>query len=227
MGCPKEFSIKGGMGVALMADPDKAFNILKMLVENLAIPVTCKIRILDTPEETLNIVEKLVGSGIKAIGIHGRTRNERPQHPVHPDIIKYVAERISIPVIAKYGILFLPMWINFNVNFPIVCIISAMLICFSGGSKEIDKYSDIFKFKEACGCSSVMIARAAEWNCSIFRKKGILPMDTVINEYLKLAVDYDNPPANTKYCIQNILRDLQETPRGRQFLECQTLQQIW
>lgn len=77
------------------------------------------------------------------------------------------------------------------------------------------------------GCTSVMLARAAEWNCSIFRKDGMLPMDTVIKEYLKLAVDYDNSPSNTKYCIQNILRELQETPRGRKFLECQTLEQIW
>ncbi|CAH2268818.1 jg8993 [Pararge aegeria aegeria] len=76
------------------------------------------------------------------------------------------------------------------------------------------------------GCSSVMLARAAEWNCSIFRKDGMLPIDTVIKEYLKLAVDYDNSPSNSKYCIQNILRELQETPRGRRFLECQTLEQI-
>lgn len=110
MGCPKEFSIKGGMGVALMADPDKAFNILKTLGDNLAIPVTCKIRILDTQEETLAIVEKLVSSGIKAIGIHGRTRNERPQHPVHADVIKYVAQRISVPVIAKYASIIICYW---------------------------------------------------------------------------------------------------------------------
>lgn len=100
-------------------------------------------------------------------------------------------------------------------------------LCFSGGSKEIEKHSDIYKFKEMTGCSSVMLARAAEWNCSIFRKQGLLPMDTVIEEYLKLAVEYDNAPANTKYCIQNVLRELQDTPRGRQFLDCQTLEQIW
>lgn len=196
MGCPKEFSIKGGMGVALMAQPEKAYTILKTLVDNLSIPISCKIRILETPEETLAIVEKLVSSGIKAIAIHGRTRNERPQHVVHADIIKYVAERISIPVIAN------------------------------GGSKEIEKHADIYKFKKVTGCTSVMIARAAEWNCSIFRKDGLLPMDTVIKEYLQLAIDYDNSPSNTKYCIQNILRELQDTPRGRQFLDCQTMEQI-
>ncbi|XP_023948508.2 tRNA-dihydrouridine(20) synthase [NAD(P)+]-like [Bicyclus anynana] len=196
MGCPKEFSIKGGMGVALLKDTEKACTILKTLVDNLSIPVTCKIRIFETPEKTLEVVNKLVNTGIHAIAIHGRTKDERPQHAVHTDIIQYVAERISIPVIAN------------------------------GGSKEIEKYTDIFKFKEMTGCTSVMLARAAEWNCSIFRKDGMLPMDTVITEYLKLAVDYDNSPSNSKYCIQNILRDLQETPRGRKFLECQTLEQI-
>lgn len=44
MGCPKEFSIKGGMGVALLAQPDKAEHILTTLCQNLSIPVTCKIR---------------------------------------------------------------------------------------------------------------------------------------------------------------------------------------
>ncbi|KAI8427799.1 hypothetical protein MSG28_002202 [Choristoneura fumiferana] len=101
MGCPKEFSIKGGMGVALMGQPDKAWNILNTLVTNLSINVSCKIRILNTPEETLELVNKLVSSGIKAIGIHGRTKDERPQHAVNTDIIRYVAERISIPVIAN------------------------------------------------------------------------------------------------------------------------------
>lgn len=44
MGCPKEFSVKGGMGVALLAKPDTAKAILRQLVDNLRIPVTCKIR---------------------------------------------------------------------------------------------------------------------------------------------------------------------------------------
>lgn len=101
MGCPKEFSVKGGMGVALLSNPEVACNILKTLVENLSIPVTCKIRILDSAEDTLALVKKFVSTGIKAIGIHGRTKHERPQHAVHTDVIKYVAERISIPVIAK------------------------------------------------------------------------------------------------------------------------------
>lgn len=72
-----------------------------------------------------------------------------------------------------------------------------------------------------------MVARAAEGNCSIFCPDGLKDLDEVIVAYLKLAVDYDNSPSNTKYCVQNMLKELQETPRGKRFLECQTLEQIW
>lgn len=44
MGCPKEFSIKGGMGASLMYNSSNAIEILKTLVNGLNIPVTCKIR---------------------------------------------------------------------------------------------------------------------------------------------------------------------------------------
>lgn len=196
MGCPKEFSVKGGMGVALMANLENAKKILGTLVQNISVPVTCKIRIKDTVEETINVVNELASTGIKAIGIHGRTRDERPRHNCHPDIIKAVAEAIEIPVIAN------------------------------GGSKEILKYSDILKFKKECGVSSVMLARAAQWNVSIFRKDGLLPIDDVIKAYLKLSVDYDNAPHNSKYCIQGILRELQESELGRKFLDAQTLEQL-
>lgn len=58
------------------------------------------------------------------------------------EAIRKIAERLTIPVIAN------------------------------GGSRDIECYKDIFKFREECGTTSVMIARAAEWNVSIFRKEG-------------------------------------------------------
>nr|XP_023021352.1 tRNA-dihydrouridine(20) synthase [NAD(P)+]-like [Leptinotarsa decemlineata] len=196
MGCPKEFSLKGGMGAALLTQPEKAKSILSTLVQNINIPVTCKIRVFESIDDTLNLVKDLASTGISAIAVHGRTRVERPQHPNRCETIKKIAESLDIPVIAN------------------------------GGSREIENYNDIFKFKEECGSSSVMIARTAEGNCSIFRKDGLKHLEDVIKDYLKLAVDYDNSPSNTKYCVQNMLKELQETPRGKRFLECQTLEQI-
>ncbi|KAK9736262.1 Double-stranded RNA binding motif [Popillia japonica] len=158
MGCPKEFSLKGGMGAALLMNPEKAKEILTTLVQNVKIPVTCKIR------ESLRLLS--------------------------------MDENVNIPVIAN------------------------------GGSRQIEKYSDIEVFRSDCGASSVMIARTAQGNCSIFRPEGMKDLDDVIVDYLKYAVDYDNSPNNTKYCVQNMLKELQETPRGKKFLECQTLEQI-
>lgn len=196
MGCPKSFSIKGGMGVALLYNREKAKDILKTLVNNISKPITCKIRILYDLIETLELAEELQNTGISAIAVHGRNRDERPQHNVHTDYIRAVTERLSIPVIAN------------------------------GGSKEMSKWSDINAFKENCGASSVMVARAAEWNCSIFRKEGMLPLEDVIKEYLTLCVNYDNPPNNTKYCVQNMLRDQQESEMGRKFLDSITTEEI-
>lgn len=196
MGCPKDFSIKGGMGVALLYDRERAKGILKTLVDNLNIPVTCKIRIMPELEDTIRTVQELESTGIAAIAVHGRTKIERPRHPVHPDVIREVAKVTKIPVIAN------------------------------GGSQEMNKRSDILKFRDACGASSVMVARAAQWNCSIFRDEGPLPIEEIIDRYLRLAVEYDNPPSNTKYCVQMILRDLQESEKGRKFLDSQTLEQI-
>ncbi|XP_014238498.1 tRNA-dihydrouridine(20) synthase [NAD(P)+]-like [Trichogramma pretiosum] len=196
MGCPKKFSILGGMGAALLKQPEKAADILKTLVDGLSIPVTCKVRVFEDVEKSIELCKKLAATGISAIAVHGRTPDERPQHRNRNETLKKICASMDIPVIAN------------------------------GGSKEIEKYKDILQFKKDTGCSSVMIARAAEWNCSIFRSAGLLPIDEVIKSYLKLACDYDNSPSNTKYCIQNILRELQETPLGKRFLDTQTLEQI-
>ena len=60
-----------------------------------------------------------------------------------------------------------------------------ILFCFSGGSGEIHDYDDIERFRKDTGAASVMIAGAAMYNASIFRKEGLLPLETVMNSYLK------------------------------------------
>ncbi|XP_011687505.1 PREDICTED: tRNA-dihydrouridine(20) synthase [NAD(P)+]-like isoform X2 [Wasmannia auropunctata] len=179
------------------SDSARAAEVAHMkLIETVAIPITCKIRVLPDLEETLRLCDTLASTDIAAIAVHGRTIEERPQHSNRNHVIKQISARLSIPVIAN------------------------------GGSKDIQRHSDILRFKKETGCSSVMLARAAEWNCSVFRKEGPLPMEDVIKSYLKHAIDCDNSPSNTKYCIQNILRELQESPLGRKFLDAQTLEQI-
>ncbi|XP_028813494.1 tRNA-dihydrouridine(20) synthase [NAD(P)+]-like isoform X3 [Denticeps clupeoides] len=197
MGCPKEYSTKGGMGAALLADPDKIESILSTLVKGVSKPVTCKIRILPTLEETVSLVKRIEKTGVSAIAVHGRMKIERPQHPVHCDYIQAVAEAVSIPVIAN------------------------------GGSLELVKsHEDIEKFREAAGASSVMLARAAMWNPSIFCSKGAVSVDQAMEAYIKYAVRYDNHAFNTKYCLCQMLRDRVESAMGKQLHAAQTNQDI-
>ena len=170
--------------------------ILTTLVQGLDIPVTCKIRLLKDPEDTLELCRMIEKCGVAAIAVHGRTKEERPNNPNHNDVIKKIAEVLSIPVIAN------------------------------GGSKEVTCLEDIERFRRETGSVSVMLARAVMWNCSILRAEGFLPLDDVIETYLRYCVDYDNPFTYSKYTVQNMLRELQDTPRGKAFLETQTLQEI-
>ncbi|XP_037539001.1 tRNA-dihydrouridine(20) synthase [NAD(P)+]-like [Nematolebias whitei] len=146
MGCPKEYSTKGGMGAALLSDPGKIESILKKLVTGVSLPVTCKIRIL--------------------------------------------------PSFYEGGI---------------------------GGSLDLVRtYSDIETFRKTTGASSVMVARAAMWNASVFSSDGPLLVEKVMEDYLKYAFRYDNHAFNTKYCLCQMLRDKVESPLGKQVQAAQT-----
>jgi tRNA-dihydrouridine synthase 2 len=78
MGCPMKFSTSGGMGAALMKDPENAKSIMKALKEALGhrISISCKIRTLDTYEKTLDFIMNLQ-EHIDWISIHPRTQNEK------------------------------------------------------------------------------------------------------------------------------------------------------
>ncbi|XP_070686475.1 tRNA-dihydrouridine(20) synthase [NAD(P)+]-like [Pempheris klunzingeri] len=197
MGCPKEYSTKGGMGAALLSHPDKIEAILKKLVSGVTKPVTCKIRILPSLEETISLVRRIEQTGVAAVAVHGRFKDERPRHPVHCDYIQAVAQAVSIPVIAN------------------------------GGSLDLVKTNgDIEEFRRATGASSVMLARAAMWNASVFSNHGPLPVEKVMEDYLKYAIRYDNNVFNTKYCLCQMLRDKVESPLGKRVQAAQTSAEI-
>ncbi|VDN26497.1 unnamed protein product, partial [Gongylonema pulchrum] len=82
MGCPKQFSLAGGMGAALLSKPEKAKE----------------------REDTLEFVKMLERCGISAIGIHGRRRDERQGDANRVDEIREIARAVSLPIIAKKNI---------------------------------------------------------------------------------------------------------------------------
>ena len=72
-----------------------------------------------------------------------------------------------------------------------------------------------------------MLARAAEWNMSIFADKEKEDVHQVIKNFLKLAVDYNLAFSCAKYTIQCTLRELQDSPFGKKFLATQLTSELW
>ena len=72
-GCPKHFSIQGGMGAALLKDVPRLEKILRALVEEVGkvydIGISCKIRLLATDEETYDMVRRLCRTGIVGLTV--------------------------------------------------------------------------------------------------------------------------------------------------------------
>jgi len=49
-------------------------EIVQTLDKALSVPVTCKIRMLDTPEATIALCKALEGAGCSMLTVHGRTK---------------------------------------------------------------------------------------------------------------------------------------------------------
>lgn len=103
MGCPAPKIVKNGDGSRLLLDLDKCREIIRAVVQNSKVPVTVKTRKgWDNQHVVAVELAKIAEEeGVKAITIHGRTRNEFYGGKVDRDIIKSVKEAVSIPVIAS------------------------------------------------------------------------------------------------------------------------------
>ena len=103
MGCPVPKVVKTGAGSALLQTPQKAYEIVKAVVDAVSKPVTVKIRI-GFDKEHINCVEmaKLIEkAGAKAITVHARTRSEFYEGHSHWEYIKQVVDAVNIPVIGN------------------------------------------------------------------------------------------------------------------------------
>jgi tRNA-dihydrouridine synthase 2 len=190
MGCPKSFSIQGGMGAALLSSPERATSIVRGLRDTLPpeIPVTCKIRFIG--EDDSNMVRRtsefasgLINAGADAITVHMRTVPMRPREPA--------------------------IWASFTdliLSLPKVPIIA---------NGDFFTRSDITKFKEQIGqelegsgrswSESLMIARGALYNPSIFASSGPLPIENVVEDFVACCEKYNEPPVAVKWIVAQMM----------------------
>ncbi|SCI31294.1 MULTISPECIES: tRNA dihydrouridine synthase DusB [unclassified Romboutsia] len=103
MGCPAPKVVKNGDGSALMKNPKLAEQVLKSVVKNSTKPVTLKIRKGwdDSSVNAVEIAKIAEASGISALAIHGRTREQYYSGKADWDIIAEIKNAINIPVIGN------------------------------------------------------------------------------------------------------------------------------
>ncbi|KAI0053475.1 FMN-linked oxidoreductase [Auriscalpium vulgare] len=175
-GCPKPFSTHAGMGAALLSTPDLLISILEALRAALPphISVSAKIRLLPTQEETLRLVERIVGTGVNCVTVHCRTRNMRPREKALQHRMKEIVDFVK----------------GLGKDVAIV------------ENGDCVGYEDARRIRAVTGADSVMIATAAEANPTIFSQTPLADLDTTfVPSYIRLCRYLSNYWGSTKFCV--------------------------
>nr|KJB18112.1 hypothetical protein B456_003G035300 [Gossypium raimondii] len=168
MGCPKSFSVSGGMGAALLTKPDLIHD------------------------DTVELARRIEKTGVSALAVHGRQVAERPRDPAKWNEIADVVSALTIPVIAN---------------------------------GDVFEYDDIQRIKVATGASSVMVARGALWNVSIFSPNVKAHWEDVKKEYVRKSILWDNDVKSTKHTLKEMIMHYSclEFPEGKAIIKSQNL----
>ena len=105
--CPAKKVVRRGEGASLLKEPKKLKRILKLVVKSFSAPVSVKIRTgWDSASlNPLEVARCAEDAGVKAVFIHGRTREQFYSGKVDYNAISKVKKALAIPVIASGDIL--------------------------------------------------------------------------------------------------------------------------
>ena len=198
MGCPKKFSVGGGMGSALLSDPGRAGSIIRTLRQGVpTTPISCKIRLIKDTQTTLDFCTAMINAGALAIGIHARQVGDESTKPADWKTLREV-----VPLLKS--------------KFP------SVPIMVNGDFYTRQEWSDMLV---ETGADGVLLSRPALYNTSIFRKpyEGLsgpfgydspilLSKTTVVQDYLREAIRYDTHYKNVKYVVCEMMNNRRNPP---------------
>lgn len=96
LGCPQGIARRGKYGAFLQEDQELIYALINKLHKNLDVPVTAKIRILETKEKTLEYARNVLNAGASILTVHGRHRDQKGHKTGLADwsVIRYLREQL-------------------------------------------------------------------------------------------------------------------------------------
>ena len=219
LGCPQGIARKGNYGAFLQEDWNLVYKLINILHINLDIPVSAKIRVLETREKTLDYAKTVISAGASILTVHGRQRDQKGHKTGLADwsILRYLRE-----------------------NLPPDTVI------FANGN--ILRHEDIAKCLERTGADGVMSAEGNLCDPTIFGRppqvgmegreywrgrdgKGGYRMDAIFRRYMDILYKYvleapppvrkplflpSDPPSTEDAMVENHTDSIQQPPAKRQ-----------
>jgi tRNA-dihydrouridine synthase 1 len=96
LGCPQGIAKRGNYGAFLQEDWGLITRMIGRLHEELDVPVTAKMRVLETREKTLEYAKTILEAGASIITVHGRRREQKGHNTGLADwkMIRYLRENL-------------------------------------------------------------------------------------------------------------------------------------
>jgi tRNA-dihydrouridine synthase 1 len=96
LGCPQGIARKGHYGAFLQEDWDLIYRLINKLHTELDVPITAKMRVLETREKTLEYAKTLLSAGASILTVHGRRREQKSHNTGIADwsMIRYLRDNL-------------------------------------------------------------------------------------------------------------------------------------
>lgn len=96
LGCPQGIARSGHYGAFLQEDWDTIYKMINTLHKELTVPVTAKMRILETREKTLEYAKMILSAGASILTVHGRRREQKGHNTGLADwsMIRYLRDNL-------------------------------------------------------------------------------------------------------------------------------------
>lgn len=166
------------MGAALLSKPEIAADILGTLRRNINTPITCKVRLLHSDADTVEMVRRLERMGVSAIAMHARHIEDRPRHRALPDRVRIVADALNVPLLYNGDVFYS------SDMAPILAETGAAGVMVARGA----------------------MWNASIFRADSVSAEAMLPLAEVVRSYVGLARQCEAVFANTKYCVLEMLK---------------------